>query len=71
MVLRITEAPSLSDRFQKLQAEWEYIEDPTYSRSIDSHVCITCSEFAYTSQASYGSIPSCNRHQKIFVTVNI
>ena len=58
-------APSLSERYHKLPEEWEYIEDPTFSRSVGSHVCITCSKFDYTSKASCGSILSCNWHQKL------
>ena len=38
--------------YQKLQEEWEYIEDPTFSRSIGSFVCMTCSRFDYANQAS-------------------
>ena len=65
MVKKITASPSLLERYHKLQEEWEYIEDPTYSRSIGSHVCMTCSKFDYSSQASCGSILFCNRHQKM------
>ena len=65
MVKKITSASPFFERSQKLQKEWEYIEDPTYSRSIDSHVCITCSKFDYSSQASCGSILCCNWHQKL------
>ena len=56
---------SLFERYQKLKEEWEYIEDPTYSRSIGSHVCMTCSKFDYSSQTSFGSILCCNWHQKL------
>ena len=56
---------SLFERYHKFQDEWEYIEDPTYSRSIGSHVCMTCSKFDYSSQASCGSILCCNWHQKL------
>ena len=65
MIKKITEATSLVNSHHKLQEEWEYIEDPTYSRSIGSHVCITCSKFDYSSQASCGSILCCNWHQKL------
>ena len=65
MTKKITSKPSLLERHHKLQEEWEYIEDPTYSRSIGSHVCMTCSKFDYSSQASCGSILSCNWHQKL------
>ena len=58
-------APSLFERSHKLQEEWEYIEDPTYSRSIGSHVCITCSKFEYLSQANCGSILCCSWHQQL------
>ena len=64
MVKKLSAAP-FSVRRYKLKEEWEYIEDPTYSRSIGSHVCMTCSKFEYTSQASYGSILCCKRHQKL------
>ncbi len=65
MVKKITSTSPLFKKFQKLQDEWEYIDDPTYSRSIGSHVCITCSKFDYSSQASCGSILCCNWHQKL------
>ena len=65
MVKKITASPSLLERYHKLQEEWEYIEDPTYSRSIDSHVCMTCSKFDYSSQVSCGSNLFCNWHQKL------
>ena len=64
MVKKIVLA-SLSERYHKLQEEWEYIEDPTYSRSIGSHVCMTCSKFDYSNEASCGSILCCNWHQKL------
>ncbi len=53
------------DKYHKLQEESEYIEDPTYSRSIGSHVCMTCSKFDYSSQASCGSILFCSWHQEL------
>tara|TARA_Y200000002_G_C22406633_1_gene548025 strand:+ start:212 stop:496 length:285 start_codon:yes stop_codon:yes gene_type:complete len=65
MIKEITAPPSLFEKYHKLQEEWEYIEDPTYSRSIDSHVCMTCSKFYYSSQVSCGSILCCNWHQKL------
>ena len=65
MVKEVASVPSFFERYNKLQEEREYIEDPTYSRSIGSHVCITCSRFDYTSQASCGSILYCNWHQKL------
>ena len=65
MVKKLAVAPSLVERYRKLQEEWEYIEDPTYSRSIGSHVCMTCSKFVYTSHESCGSILCCNWHQKL------
>ena len=65
MVKKITSTSPLFKKFQKLQDEWEYIDDPTYSRSIGSHVCMTCSKFDYSSQASCGSILCCNWHQKL------
>ena len=65
MVKKITSAPSLFERHQKFQEEWEYIDDPTYSRSIGSHVCMTCSKFDYSSQVRCGAILYCNWHQKL------
>ena len=65
MVKKIVTVPSLLDRYRKLQKEWGYIEDPTYSRSIDSHVCMTCSKFDFSSQQSCGSILCYNWHQKL------
>ena len=65
MVKKITSALSLFERYYKLQEEWEYIADPTFSRSIGSHVCMTCSKFGYSRQASCGLILGCNWHQKL------
>tara|TARA_B100001778_G_scaffold291708_1_gene261902 strand:+ start:128 stop:397 length:270 start_codon:yes stop_codon:yes gene_type:complete len=65
MLKKLTTARSLIERYRILQEDWEYIDDPTYSRSIGSHVCMTCSNFDYTSQASCGLILSCNWHQKL------
>ena len=65
MVKKIKSASSLFKRYHKPQEEWDYIEDPTYSRSIGSHVCMTCSKFDYSSQESCGSILCCNWHQKL------
>ena len=65
MAKKIGAAPSLFERHHKFQEEWDYIEDPTYSISIGSHVCMTCSKFDYSSQASCGSILCCNWHQKL------
>ena len=65
MVKKISSVPSLFKRRHKLQEEWEYIDDPTYSRSIGSHVCMTCSKFDYSSQVSIGSILCCKLHQKL------
>ena len=67
MIKKVTEMTSLLNSYHKLQEEWEYIEDPTYSRSIGSHVCMTCSKFDYSSQASCGSILCCNWHQKLIL----
>ena len=64
MVKKISD-PSLFGRYYILKGEWDYIEDPTYSRSIDSHVCMTCSKFDYLIQASCPSILCCIRHQKL------
>ena len=65
MVKKIASASSLFEGYYKFKKDWEYIEDPTYSRSIGSHVCITCSKFDYLSNASFGSILYCNWHQKL------
>ena len=61
----VTPVFSLFDRYQKLKEELEYIEDPTYSRSIGSHVCMTCSKFDYSIKANCESILFCNCHQKL------
>ena len=65
MAKKITSTSASYEGYQKLQEEWEYIEDPTFSRSIGSHVCMTCSRFDYASQASCGSLLCCNWHQKL------
>ena len=65
MVKKLAEAPSLFVNYHKLNGEWEYIEDPTYSRSIGSHVCMTCSRFTFSSQANCVSILCCNLHRKL------
>ncbi len=65
MVKKIAAVLSSFDRYRRVQEEWDYIEDPTYSRSIGSHVCITCSKFDYSNQASCESILFCNWHQKL------
>ena len=65
MVKEIVSVPSLFARHNQLKEEWENIDDPTYSRSIGSDVCITCSRFDYTSQASFGSILFCIWYQKL------
>ena len=62
---KITSTTSSFEISHKPQEEWEYIEDPTYSRSIGSHVCMTCSKFDYKSQAMCASILCCNLHQKL------
>ena len=65
MVKKIASASSLFERYHGLQEEWEYIDDPTYSKSIGSHVCMTCSKFDYSSKVNYGPILCCNWHQKL------
>ena len=65
MVKKIEADSSLYERYHKLKGEWDYIEDPTYSRSIDSHVCMTCSKFDYASKESCGSVLCCKRHHKL------
>ena len=67
MVKRILGGLSLLEMQNKYQEIWEYIEDPTYSRSIDSHVCITCSKFNYFNEPTFGSILYCNLHQKLIL----
>ena len=67
MVKKKTSTPTFFEGYQKLKEEWEYIEDPTFSRSIGSHVCMTCSKFDYSSQASCGAILYCNWHQKLIL----
>ena len=65
MTKKIASPNTSIERYQKPQEDWEYIEDPTYSRSIGSHVCLTCLKFNYSTQPNYGSILSCNWHQKL------
>ncbi len=65
MIKEIISAPSFFERYHKLQEAWEYIENPTYSKSICSHVCMTCSKFDYSSKESCGSILCCNWHEKL------
>ena len=65
MINKLMTSPSLFESIHKAQMEWEYIEDPTYSRSIGSHVCMTCSKFNYSRQEGFGSILFCNWHQKL------
>ena len=65
MISKFFSAASLLERYYKPYAKWEYIEDPTYSRSIDSHVCMTCSNFDYSNQANCASILCCKLHQKL------
>ena len=65
MVKKIAKASSLFERYYKLHEGWRYIEDPTYSKSIGSHVCMTCSEFDYSCQSCCGSILFCNWHRKL------
>ena len=65
MVKKIAVASSLLNKHYKLQEGWEYIEDPTFSKSLGSHVCMTCSKFDYSIQASCGPILCCNWHQKL------
>ena len=65
MLKKLKPATSLIDNHYLLQEKWKYIEDPTYSRSINSHVCITCSKFDYSNMASFGSILYCKWHQKL------
>ena len=65
MIKKIKKIPSFIKDNHMFQEGWEYIDDPTYSRSIGSHVCMTCSKFVYTSHESCGSILCCNWHQKL------
>ena len=67
MSKKVTTVPSFFERYYKNKEEWDYIEDPTYSRSIGSHVCMTCSQFDYSSQASCGLLLCCNWHQKLIL----
>ena len=65
MVKKAALAPDLFKRYHKLQEEWGYVEDSTYSRSIDSHVCMTCSKFDYLYEERCSLILCCNWHQKL------
>ena len=65
-----TPFPVLFKRYHRLQQEYEYIEDPAYSKSIiGSHVYMTCSKFDYLSQVSCGSILCYEWHQKLICHV--
>ena len=65
MPKKLLTAPSLFERCHKFQKMWEYIDDPTFSRSISSHVCLTCSKFDYSNPEGSYSILSCNCHKKL------
>ena len=65
MIKKIITSPTLFESSHKSQMEWEYIKDPTYSRSISSHVCMTCSKFDFSRQVGCSSILCCNWHQKL------
>ncbi len=65
MIKKIVAKTSLFERYHRIKDEWEYIEDPTYSRSIGSHVCMTCSKFDYSSKENCGVILGCTWHQKL------
>ena len=65
MVRKLTTDPPLGEKYRRLNQGWEYIEDPTYSRSIGSHVCMTCSKFDSRSKTNDGSIFCCNWHKKL------
>ena len=65
MIKKIITSPTLFESNHRPKVEWEYIEDPTYSKSIGSHVCMTCSKFDYSKQVGLGSILCCNWHQKL------
>ena len=65
MIKKITASSPLLESYHKFQEEWEYIEDPTFSKSIGSHVCMTCLEFDYLCRVSCGSIHCCKWHQKL------
>ena len=66
MINKIITSPKLSESNHKPEMEWEYIEDQTYSRSLESHVCMTCSKFDYWRQVDFGSILCFNWHQKTY-----
>ena len=65
MVKKIVSVSSLFEYYCEPREEWDYLEEPTYSRSIGSHVCMTCSKLDYSIQADFGSILRCKRHQKL------
>ncbi len=65
MIHKIETSSLLTKEYQKLKAALEYIEDPTYSRSISSHVCLTCSRFDYSKKTSDDSNLYCMSHQKL------
>ena len=65
MVKKIEATPSFFDRYFDLQKKREYIEDPTYSRSIGSHVCMTCSKFAFLVKKVVAQFFVAPWHQKL------
>ena len=65
MIKKIAKNPLAFESDHMIREEWGYIEDPTFSRSIGSHVCMTCSKFDYSKKASCDSILCCNWHQKL------
>ena len=65
MIKKIVRTPLAFERDHIIREEWDYIEEPTFSRSIGSHVCMTCSKFDYSNQSSCDSILCCNWHQKL------
>ena len=71
MVKKIVTAPSLLESRHKLQEEWDYMEDSTYSQSIGNHDYVACSKFDYSSQESCSLILCCKWHKKLFFKDNI
>ena len=65
IVKRLSIDSIIFDGYSQSQEDWDYIEDPTFMRSIGSHVCMTCSKFDYLKQAGFGSILYCNFHKKL------
>ena len=55
----------LFERQFKAEEVWDYIEDATFSISIGSHVCMTCSKFGFLYSNTCASKLCCKFHKKL------